>query len=145
MATPTDITTGVQSFSATGALTPTTGLDVSGVGYSGDLTLCIETLAFTSGKTAQVQIEGTVNAFTAATAIFVYDIQGQVGSGLASATAFVAGTFTPTTNRKSVRKYQIPASGTAAGVFGQTGGKIRVNVTQIDTSAEGAVHAWIEQ
>jgi hypothetical protein len=140
MAVPTDITTGVQSFSTTGALTPTTGLDVSGATYSGDLTLCLEAIMFTAGKTAQIQIEGSVNAFTASTAIYVTDIQGQVGEGGTS--AFVQGVFNPTTLRRSVRKYQIPSAGNV--YFGQSGGKIRVNVTNMDSSAEGAVHAWIE-
>jgi hypothetical protein len=123
MATPTEITTGVQTVTATGAVTPTAGVDVSGV--TGDYTIVVEVVSMTAAKTARIQIEDTVNAFTASAALAVIDITGTL-SGQYS-------------QRFSFRKYQLPNSN-----FGVASGKARVNVTAIDASATLQLHSWYE-
>lgn len=133
-----EITTGVQSFSATGALTPSAGLDISAV--TGDFTLCVEMILLTAAKNCRMQLEATVDAFTTTVALEVLEFLGQVGPGGTS--AFVQGTLTPSTEKFSIRKYQMPKS--AAQYFGVTSAKLRLNVTGIDASTEGAVHAWME-
>jgi hypothetical protein len=126
MATPTDITTGAQTVTTTGAVTPTTGLSVAAL--TGSYTLAIEVSALTAGVTARLQLEDTTNAFTAATALAVWDITGQVESGAQSI-------------KKTWRSYELPDS-----KFNVSGGAYRLNVTALDgTSPSLTVHAWIEQ
>jgi hypothetical protein len=124
MATLTDITTSVQTVTATGPVTPTTGLDISGV--SGDATVVVEVSGLTAGKTARIQLEDTVNAFTAATALAVINVTGQI-DGRSS-------------DRYTWRKYQLPNN-----VFGSASAKLRANVTALDAGATLSLHAWLEQ
>lgn len=123
MAVPTDITTGVQTVSATGAVTPSTGLDISGV--TGDFTLALEVISMTSGKTARIQFEDTTNAFAASNPIWVVNVTGKL-----------SGEYS---DKYTIRKYQLPNN-----VFGTTSAKIRVNVTAIDGSSSLQLHAWLE-
>lgn len=138
--TLSEITTGVQSFSVTGALVPTAGLDISAT--TGDFTLCVEMVALTAAKNVRLQLEASVNAFTTTVALEVLEFAGQVGPGAVSGTAFAQGTLTPSTDKFSIRKYQMPKS--AAQYFGVASAVLRLNVTGIDASTEGAVHAWME-
>jgi hypothetical protein len=125
MATKTfgEITTGVQSFTATGALTPTAGLDISGI--TGDYTVHVQLESLTAGKKCLIQLEDSVNAFTASVPIETWNPIGSVAKS--------------SDQKRSWRKYQIPSlrAGTASAV-------LRVNVTQIDSATTGKVHAWIE-
>jgi hypothetical protein len=124
MAISTDITTGVQTVSATGAVTPTTGLDISGI--SGEVTICLEVTSMTAGKTARIQFEDSVNAFTASIPLAAFNVTGAIAP--AASQVF------------NVRKYQIPNNR-----FGVTSAVLRVNVTAIDAGASLSLHAWIEQ
>lgn len=126
MATLTDITTGAQTVTATGAVTATAGLDVSGI--TGDFTIVVDVQSLTTGKTARIQIEDSANAWTASAALAVVDITGKVDSTNAASM------------RYSWRKYQLPNN-----QFGQTGGVVRVNVTALDGSSSLKLHAWVEQ
>jgi hypothetical protein len=124
MATNTDITTGVQTVSATGAVTPTTGLDISGI--SGDFTIFLEVTGMTAGKTARIQFEDSVNAFTASVPVAVINVTGALTS--AASQVF------------DIRKYQLPNNR-----FGVTSAVLRVNVTAIDSGSSLSLHAWIAQ
>lgn len=133
MATLTDLTTGIQTVTATGAVTPTAGVDISGM--TGDATLCIEVLELTSGATAAIQVEDTVNAFTAVVGQWIEQVAGQMG-----ATSWTQGAYNPLSQKGSVRKYQLPNMR-----LGTASGKARVNVTQLTgTSPSLTLHAWIE-
>lgn len=134
MATITQLSSGIQSVTATGPITPTAGVDVSGI--TGDVMICVEILSMTAAKNARIQLEDTTNAFTASTPLWVDNVGGQMGQG---GTAFVQGAYNPTTDKRSVRKYQLPSN-----VFGTANAKVRLNVTQIDGSAELVLNAWLE-
>lgn len=128
MATCTDITTGVQTVTATGAVAPTTGLSISGV--SGDATIVIEvsTLSSVSGTaSARIQFEDSTNGFTNATALWIYDVP-----------TGIAGQYS---KRVSQRKYQLPNN-----QFGVSSAVLRVNVTALaGTTPTLSLHAWLEQ
>jgi hypothetical protein len=117
------ITTGVQTVTATGAVTPTAGLDVSGI--TGDWTLFIQVQSNTAAKKAKVVLEESVNAFTASTHDLVFDVSGAVGS-----------TYDKVISR---RKYELPSS-----IIGTTSAVIRANVQSITAGDSLAVRAWIE-
>lgn len=137
MPTLTDLTTGVQTVTATGALTPTAGVSISGI--SGDFTVCMEVIELTAGKTCRVQIEDSTNAFTASNALWVEDFTGQVGENVAYSTGFAQGDYNPTTDKRTIRKYQRPNN-----LFGTASAVLRANVTVIDSSASISIHCWIE-
>ena len=134
MATITALTTGVQTVTSTGAVTPTAGVDISGM--TGDATVCIEVISLTAGKTARVQLEDSVNGFTASLPLDVFNFVGQEGQG---GTSYTAGAYNPTTEKLSVRKYQLPNNR-----FGVTSALLRLNVTAIDGSSSLSLNAWIE-
>ena len=125
MAIPTDITTGIQTVTSTGAVTSTSGLAISGL--SGDFTLAIEVTALTSGKTARIQLEDSTNGFTNSNPLVVWDVTGQVVDGSKSI-------------KKTWRKYELPNN-----LEGTSSAVLRVNVTVLDTGATLSLHAWIEQ
>lgn len=117
------ITTGAQTVTATGAVTPTAGLDISGI--SGDFTVWIQVQALTAAKKAVIALEDSVNAFTAS---IVKALINPVG---AAAAAY--------DQKYSFRKYQIPSlrAGTTSAVA-------RINVTAIDSATSLTVNSWIE-
>ena len=117
------ISTGVQTVTATGAVTPTAGLDVSGV--TGDWTLYVQVQSNTAAKAFQVQLEESANAWTASVADMVVGAKGGIGSAYDKVW--------------SKRKYELPGS-----VIGTSGAVLRANVTQIDSGDSLAVRAWIE-
>lgn len=117
------ITTGVQSVTATGAVTPTGGLDVSAI--TGDWTLKIQIQSQTAAKNCKVILEESVNAFTAATTDLVFDVKGAIGSAYDRII--------------SVRKYQLPSS-----IIGTTSAVVRANVVTIASADTVGVRAWIE-
>lgn len=124
MATLTDITTGAQTVTATGAVTATAGLDVSAI--TGDFTIVVDVQSLTAGKTARIQIEDTVNTFTAAGALAVFDVQGKID--VAAPVRF------------SKRKYELPINH-----FGEVAGKVHVNVTALDSGASLTLRSYLEQ
>jgi hypothetical protein len=133
MATITALSTGIQSITATGAVTPVAGVSVSGMTAA---TVCVEIISMTAGSTARIQLEDSVNAFTAVAALTVFDITGQMGQG---GTTFAQGVYNPATDKRSIRSYQLPSS-----QIGVTNGVIRLNVTAISASSELVLNAWIE-
>lgn len=122
MAAYTDITTGEQTVSATGAITGT--LDVSGL--SGDYTVKIMVRGLSASKYLLLALEDTVNAFTAT----VQRAAKQFAGGM------------PTDGQVfSIPSREIPLS-----QFGITSGTFRINTLAISsTPGTVKVHAWIEQ
>lgn len=121
------LTTGAQTVTATGPVTPTTGLDISGI--TGDLTvhLRVQALSSASGTPAvTIQLEDSVNAFTAVLPVAVQAVQGVV--------------VTTAEQHFSWRKYQLPTlrAGTTSAV-------LRVNVMKINgTTPTCTLDAWVE-
>lgn len=106
-----NITTDAQTVSATGPVTPTTGLDISGI--TGDFTVLAEVSALSAASDApgaRIVLEDTVNAFTAALPVAVWDVAGPI--------------VTPV--KVSWRKYELPSL--RAGV---ANAKLRVNVVAL--------------
>jgi len=136
MATLTDITTGLQTVTATGAVTPTAGLSISGV--TGDFTVCVEIISLTAGKTARIQLESSTNSFTGVTADAVFQVIGQEGQG---GTTYTAGAYNPTTEKFSVRKYQMQNPQN----YGLAGGVARLNLIDLDSGSSLTLHGWLEQ
>ena len=128
MATVTDITSGVQTVTATGAVAPTTGLDISGV--SGDATIALEVVSLSSVSgtaSARIQFEDSTNGFTASTALWVWDAP--------------TGTAVQYSIRVSRRKYELPNN-----QFGVSSAVLRANVTALaGTTPTLKLHAWLEQ
>ncbi len=130
--TPNSLTGGAAVVTSTGAVG--SGLDISGV--TGPATLCLEVISMTAGKTARVQIEDSVNAFTAVIPLHVFHVEGQMGDGAAS---WAAGQYNPATEKQSVQKYQLRNNR-----FGVSSAVIRPNVTAIDGSSELVINVWLE-
>lgn len=133
MATITSITSGNVTVSATGAVGA--GIDISGV--TGDATLCIEVISMTDAKTARIQFEDSVNAFTAVLPLWLVHITGKMGEG--TATTVAAGDYNPTTEKQSVRKYQLRNNR-----FGTSAAVLRPNVMALDASSHITFNAWLE-
>ena len=117
------ITTGVQSMTATGAVTPTAGLDVSGI--TNDWTLFVQVQSNTLAKKAKVVLEESNTAFTTATTDLVFDVSGTIGSAYDKIF--------------SKRKYELPSS-----LIGTTTAVVRANVQSITSGDTLTVRAWIE-
>ncbi len=128
------LTTGLQTVTATGAVTPIAGLDISGM--TKDATICVEVIGLTAGAAARIQIEDSVNGFTALNAVAVADVVGPIGSGV----AFVAGALVPNTVKFTWREYQL-----ASNNFGVASAVARVNLTVLTgTTPSISMNAWIE-
>ena len=126
MAKVTNITTGEQAISSTGAVTGT--LDTSAL--TGDYTVKVRVRGLASGKKMQVVIEDTANssAFSDATQP-------------ASMTFTGGGTTPPDGAVYSFRQYQMPSAR-----FGAANTKFRANVQLLDSSPGSPyLIAWLEQ
>ncbi len=121
------ITTGAQTVSATGAVTPTTGLDISGI--TGDCTvhLRVQALSAASGTPkARISLEDSVNAFTASVTSAEVDVQGTVISQAEQHYVW--------------KRYQLPSTR-----FGTASAVLRVNVLGISgTTPSLTLDAWVE-
>lgn len=121
------IVTSNPTVTATGAVTTTTGLDISGI--TGDYTihLRIRALSAASGTpSCAISLEDTVNAFTASVPQVVQEATGTIDSK--SELHF------------SWRKYQLPQlrAGTASA-------KLRANVVSLSgTTPSLTLDSWIE-
>jgi hypothetical protein len=121
------ITTNAQTVTATGAVTPTAGLDISGI--TGDYTvhLRIQALSSASGTpNVAITLEDSVNAFTASVPVCEQQYTGTID--------------TKTELHFSWRKYQLPKlrAGTASAV-------LRANVVAIGgTTPTTTLDSWIE-
>jgi hypothetical protein len=122
------ITTGVQTVTATGAVTPTAGLNTAThPATTEDFTIFVQVQSLTDGKKARIVIEETNTAFGGSVWIplLIYDVEGVV----ASAYDLV----------KSVRKAEVPST-----LSGTTGAYMRANVQALDSAASLALRAWVE-
>lgn len=122
MATITDITTGLQTVSAAGAVTGS--LDISGL--SGDYTVKVRVAELSAGKTVVIGVEDTVNAFTAAVPQAVVQCVGKVEQGFDKVYSF--------------RKADIPALR-----LGTASAAMRINVYSATSTPGLKLHAWLEQ
>jgi hypothetical protein len=127
MALPTDITSGVQTVTATGPVTPTTGLSTAAI--TGDWTIKTVGSFLSAGKTAKIQIEESTNSFTNSVALAVLFFSGSAQSQAEQQTPYAA-----------LRKYALPSN-----LFGQTSAALRYNVTYLDPAATLSFHGWLEQ
>lgn len=135
---------GAALVTATGAVAPTAGQAISGYPPSGSpsykATWCVEVLSLTAGKTMQVSLELSTNAFSASIFADVKQFIGQEGQG---GTAFAFGTYNPTTSKQStVITQQLPFA--SVNYFGVASAVARINVTGIDGSAQAAINSWLE-
>lgn len=122
MATITDITTGVQTVTAAGAVTGT--LDISGL--SGDFTVKIRVTALSAGKTAVIALEDSVDEFTNAVQQAVVQVSGEVKPEAEKVFSF--------------KKADLPALR-----LGTTSAECRINVLSVTATPGLKVHAWLEQ
>lgn len=120
--TLTNITTGVQSVTGTGAVTGS--LDTSAL--TGDYTVKVRVDAL-PGETAIVAVEDTAHAtpFSEAIPVAVFHVKGTVAAE---------------GNVYSFPKYLIPGTR-----FGATNNKLRVNVLSKTASGTMKVYGWLEQ
>lgn len=118
-----DITTGLQTVTATGAVTSTSGLDISG--FTTDWTLVVRVAALTAAKNCVIAIEDSVNGFTAAVTKAVWNITG--------------GPPTGADRIKEWRKYRLPSLR-----CGTTSAVARVNILQIDSATTLQIHAFMK-
>jgi hypothetical protein len=125
-----NITSGQQTVTATGAVTPAAGLDISGI--TGDFTIHLRVQGLSVGNgvpLAQIQVEDSLNAF---------------GASMAHAEAFAYGKIDPNAEECfSWRKYQVRdlRAGTAGAV-------LRFNVVGLNPTSFGppslTLDGWIE-
>jgi hypothetical protein len=122
-----NITTGAQTVTATGAVTATTGLDISGI--TGDCTvhLRVQGLSAASGTPkATIQIEDSVNGFTAVQPVCMKEVQGPIDS--------------KTEIHFSWRKYELPNAR-----FGTASAVLRANVMVLGgTTPSLTLDSWLE-
>ncbi len=95
-----------------------------------------ETFSMTAAKTARIAFEDSVNAYTGSLILLVEHVVGQEGQG---GTSYTAGAFNPTTEKQSVRRYQLRNNR-----FGVTSALLRLNVTAIDSASSLSINSWIE-
>lgn len=121
------ITTGAQTVTGAGAVTPTTGLDISGI--TGDCTVHVRVLGLSSASgtpKAGIVLEDSVNAFTAAITRADKNVQGTITSQ--AETHFV------------FKKYELPNTR-----FGTASAVLRVNVVELlGTTPSLTLDAWVE-
>jgi hypothetical protein len=121
------LTTGQQTVTGTGPVTPTTGLDISGV--TGDCTVHVRVqgLSAASGKaSAAITLEDSVNAFTAS--VPVKEIQAQSTVEAQAEQHFI------------FRKYELPTCR-----FGTASAVLRVNAVALTgTTPSLTLDAWLE-
>lgn len=120
MAAITDITTGIQSDTGTGAITGT----IDGDNFVGDFTVGV-TFTLSGANTARVALQDTADDFTAAIDTHVFHIQGPTS---------------PDGVTFSLRKNEIPNTRFGAGTDG-TG--LRFNVLAI-SGGTLTTHGWLD-
>jgi hypothetical protein len=119
--TPISITDGTsQPLTASGVVSPTTGLDISGLSPTSDYMLEIEALGLSSNTTAgnppaqaRVTIEDTLNAFTAAVTVCEVIFAGPIAPGA--------------TVKQTWKSDRVPTLR-----LGQAGAKVRCNVVMLN-------------
>lgn len=126
MAKCTDITTGEQTVTATGAITGS--LDTSAL--TGGYTVKLRVRGLASGKKIMIALEDTANssAFSDAIPVAVFHFSG---TGLSPAQ--------PDDNRDRA-SYDIPST-----LFGAANNKLRFNTLRVDSAVSCSVYGWLEQ
>ena len=125
MATIHQITSGLQTVNAPGAVTGT--LDVSG--FTGDYTLKIRVAELGAGKIARIAIEDTAdgaNPFSDRLPVVLVHVKGPVTAGADKVFSF--------------QSYEL-----AAARFGGTNNKFRCNVLSCSDTPGLKVQAWLER
>ena len=124
--TGTTQATAVQTVTATGAVVPTAGLDISKV--TGDFTLFIEIQTLTgTAAGARIQLEEGITTFSAPVALpLSVDVLAPIGL--------------PAEKYYSLRRYQCPNT-----LAGTSGAVLRCNVVDLPgTSSSLTVRSWCE-
>jgi hypothetical protein len=123
--TRTDITTGLQTVTAAGAVTGV--LDTAAL--SGDYTIRIRVTSLEAGKTAIIAVQDTANAsaFSDAITVAVFHVQGLVDPD-------------SEIELPPLRKFAIPGTR-----FGAANTKLRLNVLSLTSSSNLRVQGWLEQ
>ena len=121
------ITTGAQTVTTTGAVTPTTGLDISGISGEYTVHVRVQSLSAVSGTAkCAISLEDSVNGFTASVPVAEKQIQGPVDSK--SEIHWVW------------KKYELPNAR-----FGTTNAVLRANVVALGgTTPSLTLDAWVE-
>lgn len=99
------------------------GVDISGI--TGDATLVVRVHSMTAAKRALIEVQDSVDAFTAKRTVAAFHIPGGVSSNAPI--------------RFSKRKYEI-----AAARLGTGSATMRVSVTGIDSGGSLEYEAWLE-
>jgi len=121
------ITTGAQTVTATGAVTSTSGLDISGI--TGDYTIHVRIQNLSTASATPkltLQLEDSVNAFTAVLPVVVKEVTGPIA--------------TNAEQHFSWRKYETPnlRAGTGSAV-------LRANVMALGgTTPSLTLDSWLE-
>jgi hypothetical protein len=114
----------IATVTATGPVTPSAGLDVSGV--IGDWRICCLVISQTAGKHFQINLEGSCDGF-------VNDRKTQlIASGAGSISAQADQCY-------SVRKHEMETW-----IIGIVNGQLRANVVKLDAGSTLAFRCWIE-
>jgi len=127
MGAPYELTTGIQTVTTTGAVTPTAGLDISAIGATADPTICVEIFDLTAAKSATIQIEDSVNAFTASVPHITLEVSGKVDRTGGATKKFIF-------NKRDYPRIR----------WGTTSAVLRCNVVDLDGSATLKFHAWVD-
>ena len=113
----------ITTVTATGPVTPTAGVDVSAV--IGDWRVVCQVISQTAGKKYQVNLEGSADGFATRTVHLIAGGAGSIG---------------PTADKVySVRRYELDAW-----IIGSVDGKLRCNVTELDTGSSLQMRAWVQ-
>jgi hypothetical protein len=121
------IITGNPTVTATGAVTTTTGLDISGITTDCTIHLRVQALSSASGTPkATIQLEDSVNGFTAVQPVAVVECQGTIDSKAEQHFIW--------------RKYQLPNAR-----FGTASAVLRANVMVLSgTTPSLQLDSWLE-
>jgi hypothetical protein len=133
MAQRYDITSAVQTVTATGPVTGT----FPGAPIGGDFTIIVEVYGLTAGSLAQVNIEdtGSASPFSDAWEMFTVSLAGPIGVSAPS----TGGQASPPV-RSSIRKYQLPQNRAWSQNW-----QLRANVAALTGSSPPlTLRAWIE-
>jgi hypothetical protein len=108
--------------------------------YTGPVTVCVEIIQLTAGKSFSLQLEATTNGFTNTVAQWILQALGQQGEG---GTSFTQGDYTQGTAKYSaVAKQVLPNF--ASNYLGVSNALCRLNLLAIDSGGSVTLNAWLE-
>src|ERR1017187_5431488 len=119
-----DLFTGpIVTVTGVGPVTPTEGLDVSGV--NGDWTVFCEVVSHSPAKRFQITWEGSADGFSTRTVHLIAGGAGSIG---------------PTADKVySVRRHELDAW-----IIGFVFGKLRCNLAELDAGSSLQLRCWVE-